>query len=117
MKKISITWWDVEHGLSVWIKTPSHQSHWIDAGHNGDTGFCPAEHVKTKYGETDIDYLIISHPDSDHISALHRYIHTLGKPKVLLRNKTLRNDETNGEIECIKTYAELNKTYTASVPE
>ena len=116
MKKISITWWDVEHGLSVWIKTPSLQSHWIDAGHNGDTDFCPAEYVKTKYGETDIDYLIISHPDSDHISALHRYIRALGQPKALQRNKTLHDDETHGEIECIKAYAELNETYTVNVP-
>lgn len=116
MKKISITWWDVEHGLSVWIKTPSLQSHWIDAGHNGDTSFCPAEYVKTKYGESKIDFLIVSHPDSDHISALHRYINALGKPNVLLRNKTLRNDETHGEIECIKAYSELNETYTRNVP-
>ena len=115
MKKIKITWWDVEHGLSVWIKTPSLQSHWIDAGHNGDTDFCPAEHVKEKHGETKMDYLIISHPDLDHISALHRYIKALGDPKVLLRNKTLNDDETHGEQECIKAYSHLNETYTFNV--
>lgn len=115
MKKITITWWDVAHGLSIWIKTPSMQSHWIDAGHNGDTDFCPAEYVKEKYDETQMDYLIISHPDSDHISALHRYINALGNPKVLLRNKTLNDDETHGELECIKAYSHLNETYTSSV--
>ena len=115
MNEIAITWWDVAHGLSVWIKTPSLQSHWIDAGHNGDTDFCPAEYVKTEYGETSIDYLIVSHPDSDHISALHRYMNALGRPKVLSRNKTLRDDETHGEIACIKAYSELNESYTQYV--
>ena len=115
MKKISITWWDVEHGLSVWVKTPSLQSHWIDTGHNGDTDFCPADHVKQYYNETKMDYLIISHTDSDHISALHKYIDVLGKPKVLMRNKTFSYEETHGEQACIKAYAQLNDTYTASV--
>lgn len=113
--QISITWWDVAHGLSIWIKTPSGQSHWIDAGHNGDNDFCPAEHVKQQYGETQMDYLIISHPDSDHISGLPRYIAALGDPKVLLRNKSLTHGETHGEIACIKAYSRLNDTYTESV--
>lgn len=65
-KVMMFTLWDVGHGLSIWIKTPNGHNHWIDAGWYPETDFCPAHHVRHHYGETKLDYLIISHPDADH---------------------------------------------------
>ena len=95
--RFSVTWWDVEHGLSVLIKTPNGKSIWIDAGHNGDTDFCPAEHVKEKYEESQIDCLVVSHPDLDHISSIDRFIKALGLPKELVYNNSLTNDDYTGD--------------------
>ncbi len=118
-RKMMFTLWDIGHGLAIWIKTPNGHNHWIDAGKNNDTDFCPAEHVKTEYGETALDYLIISHPDSDHIHNLPSVIHNLGEPRVLLRNKTVPDTDKygNGESEYQKVFKDLDTRYTSSITE
>jgi len=101
------TLWDVGHGLSIWIKTPNEQNHWIDAGKNGDTDFSPAQHVYEDYKERDIDYLVVSHPDADHIENLPDLIEYLDEPRVLTRNKTLPDELKYGE--CTQEYQKIFK--------
>lgn len=70
MNDFMFTLWDVEHGLSIWIQTPSGQNHCIDAGKNNDTDFSPYVHMRILHNVKMLDYLIISHPDKDHIEGL-----------------------------------------------
>lgn len=113
----SFTLWDVGHGLAIWIKTPAGHNHWIDAGENSDTDFSPAERVANYWGERQLDYLIISHPDADHIGGLPDVIQHLGKPKVLTRNKSLPDNEKYGkqDREYQKVFAELDRSYNSPV--
>jgi competence protein ComEC len=113
---MSFTLWDVEHGLAIWIKTPAGHNHWIDAGKNSGTDFSPAEHV-ARFGETSLDYLIISHPDADHIDDLPDVIRYLGEPRVLTRNKTLPDYEKFGEgkREYEQVFRDLDSRYTCAV--
>lgn len=113
------TLWDVEHGLAIWIKTPNDHNHWIDAGHNNATDFSPAQHVSEKYRAKSIDYLIISHPDKDHIEGLPELIKYFGKPRTIHRNKSLPDAEKFGEgsLEYQKIFKDLDKTYTHNVDE
>lgn len=115
----SFTLWDVEHGLSIWIQTPSGQNHCIDAGHNNDTEFSPFKQMKEKHDVNSIDYLIISHPDQDHIEGLPNLIDYIGKPRVFCRNKSLPNDMKYGTCDSRyqKIFKELDSTYTLPVPE
>lgn len=117
MSNFVFTLWDVEHGLSIWIQTPSGQNHCIDAGKNNDTDFSPYERMRTKYNVTDLDYLIISHPDRDHIEGLPALIEHLGEPRVLCRNRSLPDEEKYGDCqsECIKIFKSLDERYTASI--
>ena len=62
--------WDVGHGLCIWIQTPKGHHHWIDCGAETENDFSPAEHVNSKHGVKTIDYLIITHPDADHLREL-----------------------------------------------
>lgn len=101
-----LTLWDVGHGLSVWIRTPSSHSHWVDTGYL--PGFSPAEHVYTNYGIRSIDYLTISHADKDHIDDLHNFIRCFGAPRVFCRNKSVPADEKYGAL-----YAEYQKAFHA----
>lgn len=93
LPQMVFTLWDVEHGLAIWIKTPAGQNHWIDAGYNSETDFSPAQRVYSHYGERQLDYLIISHPDADHINGLPELLYYLGKPTTFCRNRTLPDDE------------------------
>lgn len=116
-KPMIFTLWDVGHGLSIWIKTPSGHNHWIDAGWNSDTDFDPAEHVKTVYGESSLDFLVISHPDQDHVQGLPGIVSHLENPRVLLRNRSLSAEDKFGSetLEYQKVFKQLDTTYTADV--
>ena len=114
MNNFMFTLWDVEHGLSIWIQTPSGQNHCIDVGKNNDTAFSPYEQMHTYHNVTALDYLAISHPDKDHIEGLPDLIEHLGKPKCISRNKTLPDEIKYGEdnsSEYIKIFKELDTTY------
>jgi beta-lactamase superfamily II metal-dependent hydrolase len=89
--------WDVGLGLSIWIQTPNGQNHWIDLGKTED--FSPSDHVSSKYGVKNIDYLLVSHPHADHLSDLPEFIRKFGLPKNLCRNKTLPEKEKFGTLD------------------
>ena len=115
LPQMTLTMWDVGHGLSIWIQTPNGQNHWIDAG--WEMGFCPAEHASEKHFVTELDYLIISHPDQDHIQGLTGVIEHIGEPRALLRNKTLTDEAKfgSGLNECQKIYKSLDTRFTQSI--
>ena len=108
--------WDVGHGLSIRMRTPAGQNHLIDAGANGD--FSPAKHIRQHHwrdGDV-LNYLVISHPDQDHIQDLPNVVKFLGEPKTLLRNKTLPPEEKYGlcQHEYQKAFRELDEGYNVS---
>lgn len=113
----SFTLWDVEHGLAIWIQTPNGKNFCIDAGHNNENDFCPYKHMKDNYSVNQIDYLVISHPDKDHIEGLPSMIENLGRPKVLCRNKTIPDEMKYGSCksEYQNIFKELDTSYTKSV--
>jgi len=114
---LTFTIWDVGHGLCVWIQTPKGHHHWIDCGAATENDFSPAEHVNSKHGVKAIDYLIISHPDADHLRDLPNLVNKIGKPRTLQRNKTLPPDEKykSGELEYQEHFKNLDTTYNAAV--
>lgn len=111
----SFTLWDVDHGLCIWIQTPNGQNHWIDC--KKSAGFSPSEHTKNNHEVTKLDYLIVSHPDTDHINDLPNLVKALGKPRFLFRNKSLPDSEKfkSGSLECQTVYKDLDTTYTGEI--
>jgi len=116
-RKLLFTLWDVGHGVSIWIKTPNGSNHWIDLGRTAE--FSPSEHVGHTYGVSDIDYLVISHPDADHLEDLPNFRATFGDPRVLRRNKSLPETDMFGQrtFQYQKEYADLHNRFTTPVPE
>lgn len=115
--KMIFTLWDVGHGLSIWIKTPAGHNHWIDAGSNSNDDFSPAKHVFENYSEKNMDYLIISHPDKDHIENLPDLIDFFGEPRVLCRSKSLPAKEKYGDesFEYQRVYKDLDTRFTSPI--
>lgn len=114
--RLKFTLWDVGHGVSIWINTPNGANHWIDLGRTPD--FSPSEHVGRAYRVSDIDYLVISHPDKDHLEDLPRFKATFGDPRVLCRNKSLPEADMFGQraFQYQKDYADLHNRFTAPIP-
>lgn len=118
MADLDIRVWDVGHGLSAWIRTPNGQNHWVDAGYNPDGDFSPSEHVAKKYNNCrPINLLVISHPDKDHFDDLHNMVQILGKPLVLVRNRSLPDEIKfdSGQFEYQQAFMELDHSYLNSV--
>lgn len=113
-RKLEIRLWDVGHGLSIWIKTPNGQNHWIDTGKNADPEFDPASYVKEVYGIDTIHYLIISHPDTDHYNGICEFFDSF-KVNVICRNKQYINNEINNIFNTDnvpdKKFLDIHKRY------
>ena len=114
--KLTFTLWDVGHGVSIWINTPNGSNHWIDLGRTPE--FSPSEHVGRTYRVADIDYLVISHPDEDHLEDLPQFKATFGDPRALDRNKSLPAADMFGQraFQYQEDYADLHNRFTGAVP-
>lgn len=118
MNKLDIRVWEVGAGLCIHIKTPNGQNHIIDAGNS--TEFSPAEHIHKHYwSENDqLDFLIISHQDADHVRDLGNIKNLLGAPKTYLRNKSVPEEQKYGLLQRI--YQQILKLfdqdYTVTTP-
>ena len=109
--------WKVEHGSAAFLKTPNDKTIMFDAGSSDD--FSPAEHLASQYhlnsASNQLDKLIISHADRDHISDLPNVCRLL-KPRILFRNKTVPStilypEGTADLKEPLSTFKFLNDTY------
>ncbi len=109
------TLWDVGHGLSIWIETPNGSNHWIDLGRTPN--FSPSEYVYSDYGVRNIDYLIVSHPDRDHLEDLPEFRNMFGDPRCLHRNKSLPKADTFGQLQLNyqREYAGLCSRFNGSL--
>jgi beta-lactamase superfamily II metal-dependent hydrolase len=116
---LDIRIWEVGHGLAVRIRTPNGQNHFIDAG--SSPGFSPAEHIYAKHWRaTDaVDFLVISHQDSDHIDDLPTFLKLLGRPRAYLRNRSVPADEKYGSLtlDYQKALWSIDAEYTGSVDQ
>ena len=115
MKSMRFTLWDVEHGVSIWVVTPNGQNHWLDLGKTPD--FSPTKYVAKTHKIQDIDYLLISHPDRDHIEDIPNFVSSFGSPRTLHRNKSLPGSEFSGsgDTEYKNIMDKLHKKHTRSV--
>ena len=119
MKEMNFTLWDVEHGISIWITTPKGHHHWFDLGKTSE--FSPSLYVSQQYGVKNIDYLVISHPDKDHVEDLPNFVKAFSPPapRALEINKSLPTKEFSGsgEADYQKIMRYLYYNYVFLVPE
>lgn len=84
---LTVKFYDVEHGSCTHIITPNGKHYLVDIGTKSNKSI--SQHLKRKYFQCrgSIDYLVITHPHTDHIADLEN-LYTYGiKPKVLWRDK------------------------------
>ena len=122
MSKLSIYFWDVQHGHAAYVRTPNGRHLVFDLGIGdyslGDESFSPLKHLKNSLGVKQLDYVCISHPHLDHIDDILNF--DLLNPKVLLRAKHLTNEEVmrgvrDGDKDKFDKYCEINSRYSEPV--
>ena len=119
MADLKITVWNVGDGnaISIEFPTPDCKLAMVDIGSTAD--FSPICAMMQK-GHRSLEWLIITHPHSDHFEDVCN-LKTLGmEPQTLHRVKDVPDDlirEKNPEVDSVDSYLELDKRYTANVPE
>jgi competence protein ComEC len=106
--QIRIHFIDVDAGDAVLIETPKGRSILVDAG-NYITGFKVANYLKEN-GIESLDYLILTHPHSDHVGGVFFIMQMLDVVR------TFDNGEKLGESDMLHWYARLireNDNYNA----
>lgn len=123
-QECTVVFWDVQHGHSTYIKTPNNRHIVVDLGTGDYSGknleFSPLKHLKSNYGVTQLDYVVITHPHLDHIDDILNF--DLLNPKVLNRPKHLTNAEVMEGVQekdkpKFEKYCEINNRYSSSVGE
>lgn len=121
-RQVDMVVWDVQHGHATYIKTPNNRHIVIDLGTGDYSGnnleFSPLRHIKTNYGVTQLDYVVITHPHLDHIDDILNFDSL--NPKVLWRPKALTNEEVMIGVQekdkaKFQKYCDINNRYNESI--
>lgn len=101
---------DVGQGDSILIKTPNSKTLLIDGGTNESEhivkGYLKKHKIKT------IDFLIATHPDSDHIGGLDAVVNKFNVKGLYLPEQTITSDSYNDLISaCNQKQVPLNYVY------
>src|SRR5689334_20175458 len=119
MSKLEFVFWDVQHGHACYVRTPNDRHMAIDLGtgaYGNSKAFSPLLHLKNRYGVSQLDYVIITHPHRDHIDDIFNFAAlsptTLRRPnhltdaEVLGGNKKEDSDKVNAYLAISKRYTE-----------
>jgi len=117
---LTTTIWDVEHGAAAIAQCPNGKAILLDAGCSDS--FSPALRLRDiGYGPArQIDQLVVSHPDQDHINDLPQVLEYL-KPRILFRNRSIpdaliyRGPGGAPETEAKRIYKHMHETYVGPV--
>ncbi|CEK31077.1 DNA uptake transporter [[Clostridium] sordellii] len=81
---------DVGQGDSILIQTPKNTNILVDGG-NEDSSLIVSKFIKSKKAKN-LDLVIATHPDTDHIGSLDNVINKFKVSKLYLPNKNTNND-------------------------
>lgn len=118
----TLTFWDVQHGNSTYIKTPNNRHIVVDLGTGDYSGsnieFSPLHHLNYNFGINQLDYVIITHPHLDHIDDILNF--DLMNPKIFHRPKHLTNSEVMEGVQekdrkKFEKYCEINNRYSSPI--
>ena len=108
---------DVEHGACALLTCDNNARVMFDCGHNATTGWAPGSHLK-KIGVKNLDMLVITNYDEDHVSGLPN-LRALVSISHLWRNKTVTPDilkklkSEDGMGDGIEELVGMATTYTS----
>lgn len=111
---------DVEHGACALLTTDNGRRIMIDCGHNASTGWCPGSFLRYERGVKELDLLMVTNYDEDHVSGLPDLLEHV-RVRQLMRNQTvdaadlkyLKSEDGMGKG--IDALADMIRRYTDTV--
>ena len=119
-----ITVHDVGHGVFIDVETGNGRRAIIDCGGDGDSESSPLLAMNPTEERQPLDYLVLSHPNRDHIRLLP-LLAKLFDVKVLAHNRAITKQKLREESEdafgpsnreCVDAYYDYSASYTRPVP-
>lgn len=122
MEVVKIVFWDVQHGHSAYVCSPNQRHIVVDLGtgsYGGNSTFSPLQHLRNRYGVTQLDYVILTHPHVDHIDDIFNF--DALSPKVLFRpnhldKKPILDRARDSERPKLLKYFEISERYNQPIP-
>ena len=115
---------DVQHGHATYIKFPSGRHWFIDLGQGSiqDTNetFSPLSHMRYRYGVTELDNLVITHPHHDHIVDLKHLKLAVARVVTAPRHLTdvdVRGGNRDEDMEAVEQYIALLARFSYPLPQ
>ena len=123
-----LTIFDVEHGACAMLEhTESTKLTMIDSGHNSNKPWHPSTYIKNVLQKNEVDYLIVTNADHDHMSDLNGLWEAKISVKSLTRNRKVTpaelralklKDAQNGKLsDDIERFLKINEEYTHPMTE
>lgn len=113
---LELVTWNVEHGSAAYIRTPNGGNIVIDMGaRRGGTEFSPLTHIKERWGVSQLDLAVITHPHLDHIEDIPNIdeldVAQLACPYHLKKNDIMAGNEgvSDNTLKTIITYFNLSR--------
>ncbi|TQR19376.1 MBL fold metallo-hydrolase [Psychrobacillus vulpis] len=94
-KEMSVHFIDVGQGDSILIQSPEGKNMLIDGGKK-DAGKQVVSYLQSQ-GVDELDYVIATHPDADHIGGLHEVLNSI----------SIRNFVDSGKVHTTQTYENM----------
>jgi hypothetical protein len=119
---LEMTFWDVQHGNAIYVKTPNgmHIAQDLGTGSYGrkDIQFSPLCHIRNNLEVDQLDLAIITHPHKDHIDDIMNFDRlsprAFCRPRHLSREEILEN-VTQEELYLFEKYFEIDQRYSRNL--
>jgi len=120
---LEIVFWDVQHGNATYIRTPN-ETHIVQDVGIGSYGmnnkvFSPLLHLKSKYGVSRLDYVIVTHPHRDHIADIMNFDQlspcALRRPEHLPKDSIMKNIRQEDKY-LFEKYFEIDQRFSERIP-
>ena len=119
-----ITVHNVGHGVFIDVETSNGRRAIVDCGGDGDPDSSPLLAMNPTEERQVLDYLVLSHPNRDHIVFLPLLselfdVKVLAHNRAITKQKLLEENEDAFEPsnrECVDAYYDYSKNYTEPVP-
>ena len=123
-RQVEMTFFDVKHGNSTYIKSPNGKHIVVDLGkgslRNNNEDFSPLLHLQKTYNVQQLDYVLITHPHKGHIADIMNFVELVPKvigfsPYEYTREELITDKVSKLDLPFYERYLAIVEYYTENI--